>query len=236
MSDHPAPEPARFAFLLWPPAPGDADAMLAWLRDQGPAALEQAGASMVQVNLDDADVAAAQLRLSTFEEPVRAAVFASLDPAAAPEVLALLRGSAGRVEGWEVATSEPLVPAPSAVGQRAEGLANVALIRRRPDLDDAEFAQRWLGDHTAVAIRTQATTGYTQHRVVRALEPGTPEVHAIVEETFPLVAMTDMHAFYGSEGDDGELGRRMQELMDSVARFADDSRIDVVPSSRYVFA
>lgn len=236
MSDQPFDELGRFAFLLWPPAPGDADGVLAWLREDAPAALDQAGAGLLQMNLDDADVAAAQLRLSTFEEPVRAAVFATLDPRAVSEVLALLRGHAGRVEGWEVATTEPLVPPAGAAGQRAEGLANVALIRRRADIDDAEFVRRWQGDHTEVAIRTQSTTGYAQHRVVRGLEPGTPVVHAIVEETFPLAAMTDLHEFYGSGGDDEELGRRMREMMESVARFADDSRIDVVPSSRYVFA
>lgn len=236
MSDGPSRNLARFVFLLWPPAPGDADAMLTWLRAEAPAALDRAGAAMVQVNLDDADVAAAQLRLSTFDEPVRAAVFATLQPADADEVLALLRGHASRVEGWEVETTEPLVPPPSAAGQRADGLANVALIRRRPDIDEDEFVRRWQGDHTEVAIETQSTTGYAQHRVVRGLEPRTPELAAIVEETFPLEAMTDLHAFYGSGGDDDELGRRMTTMMTSVARFADDSRIDVVPSSRYVFA
>lgn len=236
MSDRPATEQTRFAFLLWPPAPGDAEGLLTWLREEAPVALDQAGAALVQVNLDDADVAAAQLRLSTFDDPVRAAVFATLDPDATPEVLALLRGHAVRVEGWEVETTEPVVPPPSAAGQRADGLANVALIRRRDDIDDAEFVQRWQGDHTEVALETQSTTGYAQHRVVRGLEPRTPVLHAIVEETFPLTAMTDMHVFYGTGGDDEELGRRMTTMMESVARFADDSRIDVVPSSRYVFA
>ncbi len=44
-----------------------------------------------------------------------------------------------------------------------------------------------------------------------------------------------MHAFYGSDGDDQELHRRLTELMTSVARIGFDRDIDLVPTSRYVY-
>jgi hypothetical protein len=74
-----------------------------------------------------------------------------------------------------------------------------------------------------------------QNRVVRPLTPVTPRVDAIVEELFPMSAVTDMHAFYGSGGDDAELARRMTILMESVAVMGADRDIDLVPTSRYVW-
>ena len=58
---------------------------------------------------------------------------------------------------------------------------------------------------------------------------------ALVEELFPSAGMTDMHAFYGSGGDDAELSDRLTRLMASVARIGFDHDIDLVPSSRYVY-
>ena len=58
-------------------------------------------------------------------------------------------------------------------------------------------------------METQATFGYVQNRVTGALTDDTPPVAAIVEELFPTEAMHDIHAFYGSDGDQAELDRRM---------------------------
>jgi hypothetical protein len=48
-----------------------------------------------------------------------------------------------------------------------------------------------------------------------------------------MAARTDIHAFYGSGGDDAELTRRMTRMLESVARFGAAENIDVVPTSRY---
>ena len=84
-------------------------------------------------------------------------------------------------------------------------------------------------------MATQATFGYVQNVVVRAVTEDAPRVDALVEELFPSAAMTDMHAFYGSGGDDAELNDRFTRLMTSVARFGADRDLDLVPSSRYVY-
>ncbi len=63
----------------------------------------------------------------------------------------------------------------------------------------------------------------------------TPPVAAIVEELFPMAAVSDIHAFYGSGGDQQELERRMTLMLESVSRFGADRHLDVMPTSRYDF-
>ena len=96
----------------------------------------------------------------------------------------------------------------------------------------------WLVEHTPIAIRTQATSAYLQHRCLAPLpgsHPDPPHVDAIVEELFPTAGMHDVHAFYGSGGDDAELSRRMTELMASVSRIGADRDLDLVPGSRHLW-
>ena len=62
-----------------------------------------------------------------------------------------------------------------------------------------------------------------------------PELAAVVEELFPTEAMHDIHAFYGSGGDDAELTRRITRLMESCAVMGADRDLDVVATSRYAW-
>jgi hypothetical protein len=111
--------------------------------------------------------------------------------------------------------------------------AGASVLRRPADLPREEWLRRWLDDHTAVAIETQATFGYTQNIVEQTLTADTPVVDAIVEELFPMAAVSDIHAFYGSGGDQAELENRMTSMLTSVARFGADRDLDVVPTSRH---
>lgn len=195
--------------------------------------LRFAGATRLQVNADDEDVAPAKLRLSTFEEPVRAVVSVwTEDDPDGPS--ALLASVAERSAGWEVEERIPLVPPPAADGQRSPAYAQMGLLRIPAQLDPGEWLRLWQGLHTSVAIETQATFGYVQNRVLRTIL-GNDRVDALVEELFPMAAMTDVHAFYGSGGDDAELRRRLALMIDSVTRFGAHANLDVVPTSRYVY-
>ncbi len=195
--------------------------------------LRAAGATRLHVNLDDADVAPAKLRITSFDEPVAAVVTVWVDQEPA-EVSRLLTDISERCAAWEVEERTPLIPPQTAPGERTPGLAQVAFLRIPPELDEAEWRHRWQDLHTAVAIETQATFGYTQNRVLRSVL-GNERVDAIVEELFPIEAMTSMHAFYGSDGDDAELQRRLERMMKSVSSFGADRNLDAVPTSRYVF-
>jgi serine/threonine protein kinase HipA of HipAB toxin-antitoxin module len=204
------------------------------LRDPGVhARLAGAGATRLQVNLDD-DAVAPAMRIPTFEDPIGAivSVWSDGDPARVTEVLATVTS---RLAGYEVEERLPIPPPEVADGERTEALANVAVLRRPAELTVAQWRHNWLVDHTPVAIATQATFGYVQNVVVRPVTEDAPRVDALVEELFPTAAMTDMHAFYGSGGDDAELDDRFTRLMASVARFGADRDLDLVPSSRYVY-
>jgi hypothetical protein len=193
--------------------------------------LANAGVRRLQLNLDDADVAQA-MRIPT-GEPIGAIVSADAD--ADGPVTEALRGVAGRVAGWEVEERQPIPPPASADGDRVDALANIAVLRRPAELSQEDWLHRWLVDHTPVAIATQATFGYVQNVVLRPVTPDGPRVDALVEELFPSAALSDMHAFYGSGGDQTELDDRLTRLMASVARFGADRDLDLVPTSRYVY-
>ncbi|WP_292677560.1 EthD domain-containing protein [Nocardioides sp.] len=197
------------------------------------ARLAEAGAARLQVNLDDEAVAAA-MRIPTFDEPIGAivSVWADGDTQPVTDVLATVTS---RLAGYEVEERLPIPPPDVADGERMDTLANVAVLRRPAELTVDEWRHNWLVDHTPVAIATQGTFGYVQNVVVRPVTEDAPAIDALVEELFPSAAMTDMHAFYGSGGDDDELNDRFTRLMTSVARFGADRDLDLVPSSRYVY-
>ncbi|NYJ02447.1 hypothetical protein HNR19_003145 [Nocardioides thalensis] len=197
--------------------------------------LAEAGATAVQVNIDDEAVAPA-LRFGP-GEPVTAvvSVWTDRDPLTA---IAAVVDAADEpdLHAWRVTEKVRLDPLPAPDGERADVYAQVALLRRPDSMSREDYLTYWQVHHTPIAIRTQNTCGYIQNIVEEALTPSTPEVAAIVEEHFPMAALTDPHEFYGSRGDDAELNRRMTELMDSVGRFGAGDGLDVVPTSRYFWA
>ncbi len=193
-------------------------------------ALAGAGATAVQVNLDDEEVAAA-MRFGP-GEPVTAvlSVWTDGETAAAVDVV---REWFGGVDAYRVSERVRLDPAPVPDGTRSDVLAQVALLRRPESMSREDYLAYWMIEHTPIAIRTQATSAYVQNIVEETLTAGSPELSAIVEEHFAMASMSDPHAFYDSRGDDAELERRMTELLTSVARFGADTGLDLVPTSRY---
>ena len=194
--------------------------------------LAAAGVRRLQLNLDDEDVAPA-MRIATGADHIGAIVSVWADTDA--EVTAALAEATGSLAGWEVDERLPIPPPESPHGERMDALANVAVLKRPDDLDRDEWLHRWLVDHTPIAIATQASFGYVQNIVTRELTDVPRQVDALVEELFPSAGMVDMHAFYGSGGDDAELNDRLTKLMASVARIGFDHDIDLVPGSRYVY-
>lgn len=195
-------------------------------------ALSAVGATSVQLNIDDEPVAAA-LRFGP-GEPIAGFVSVSTEgePAAVIDVVAAATGDPG-LHAYRVSERVRLDPMPTPDGQRCNVMAQVALLRRPESMSREDYLTYWMHTHTAIAIRTQNTSGYIQNIVDEALTPASPPISAIVEEHFPMAAMTDVHEFYGSRGDEAELNRRIAELMSSVAAFGADQGLDLVPTSRY---
>ena len=217
-----------------------ADADEGWctrLRVQVAADLLEIGAPGLAINVRDDAVRNSLMTLTTLEPAVVGFVTLWTQQSYGDQVratLARLDKECDDVAAYLVTESVPLPPPKTVSGERTPGLANVALLRRPDDLDDATWRQRWHIDHTPVAIETQSTFGYTQNAVVRPLTEGAPAFAAIVEELFPIEAISDLHAFFGA-ADDDDLRDRMERMVASTAAFGANRDVDTVPTSRYVF-
>lgn len=207
------------------------------LRRQVAADLLETGAPGLAINVRDDAVRKSLMTLTTLEPPVVGFVTLWTHQSYGDQVhaaLARLDQECDDVAAYLVTESVPLPPPEIVSGERTPGLANVALIRRPDDLDEATWRKRWHIDHTPVAIETQSTFGYTQNQVVHPLTPGAPRINAIVEELFPIEAISDLHAFFGA-ADDDDLRDRMERMMASTEAFGANRDVDTVPTSRYVF-
>jgi hypothetical protein len=213
------------------------DAWCARLRAHVAAKLLDTGLPGLAINVRDAEVRDSLMTLTTMDPPVAALVSVWTQQSYGEQVRAatsLLEKECDEVAAYLVTESVPMPPPQTVPGQRSAGLANVALLRRPADLDEATWLDRWHLDHTQVAIETQSTFGYIQNAVVRALTPGAPAISAIVEELFPAEAISDLHAFFGA-ADDNDLRSRMERMVASTAAFGANENVDTVPTSRYVY-
>jgi hypothetical protein len=213
----------------------------AWVdRLCGPVAavLQQLDLPGLTINVRDAPVRDSMMTLTTLDPPVQALVSLWVQQSYGEQVsraLEILGSEADQVPAYLVTESAPMPPPPSPPGARARGLANIALLRRPADMDEATWLTRWHRDHTPVAIATQSTFGYVQNYVVRALTPEAPRISAIVEELFPIESVHSLHAFFGA-ADDADLADRLGKMIASTSAFGANVDIDTVPTGRYVFA
>jgi hypothetical protein len=226
----------KIIYVLW--TGGDADLVGAV------GALADAGATGVQVNLADDDVApAAQWRIEN-HRPVADAFVSLWLPTAhittrgpIDSIVRTAAGADARVGAYLVTESCPLnnTRFPTSPGQRTPGFAQIALLRPPARQPFDEFLNAWLDDHTTVALDTQHTFAYVQNLVVRTLLAEGEPCEAIVEECFPEAAMTDVHAFFDAVDDDERLADHTNRMLASTARFLDLDRLDVIPTSQYAF-
>lgn len=228
----------KIIYLLWRPATVDMARWSRQLRETMPSALREAGVHAARLNLDDADVAAAgALRQKLLQDQPQALLQVWVDSAIAAlraPVDALVAAHAARWAGYLVTESQPLrnTRHPARTGQRTEGFAQMALLRRPLRLSAEAWLAHWHSVQTPVAIETQDTFEYLQNLVVRALNADAPLFDAIVEECFPADAMTDPQAFFDARGDEQKFQRNLQRMMDSVGGFL-DLPIDCIPTSQY---
>jgi hypothetical protein len=207
-------------------------------RQRGPVAdaILRLGVPGLSVNVRDGAVRDSLMTLTTLDPPVAAVVSLWTQQCYGDQVaaaLTLLQMEAELLAAYLVTESVPM-GGPLEINRRTPGLANIALLRRPAELDQETWLTRWQRDHTPVAIEIQATFGYTQNMVVRALTPDAPAIAGIVEELFPAEAITDLKAFFGA-ADDNDLQNRVSRMVASTSAFGANENIDTVPTSRYVF-
>lgn len=201
------------------------------LLDKAASELRAGGAREISINVHDEAVSAGK-PIRNSDPPVRAMVSFWMqnadDRRACEEALA---AQALRLVGYLVVESRPLVHRPPK-GERAPGMNQVTCISRRPGQDYDEFIHIWHGDHKRVAIETQSTTGYVRNVVARKLTAGAPDWDGVVEETFPIEALTDPRAFYAARSD-RELKVNLDRMIDSCQRFLDFGSLECTPMSEY---
>ncbi len=203
------------------------------LIEKGVPALREAGASRISVNVEDEEVAQGTgVRIRRSVPPIRAMVsfwMQNSDDRAPCE--AALAAEAASLAGYLVVESRPLVHEPP-VGERAGGANLVTCIVRKPDISFADFIDRWNNEHKRVALETQSTFSYVRNAVVRRLTEAGDDWDGIVEEGFPIEALTDPLAWYACDTKE-EHKRRLQRMMDSVTAFLDLSVLESTPMSEY---
>ena len=212
------------------------DHWCARLRGQVAKQILDLGVPGLSMNVRDAAVHESLMTFTTLDPPVAAVVSLWTQQyygTQASEAVALLDKECQSVAAYLVTESVPLAPQSVELGKRTAGLANIALLRRPGDMDPLTWLERWHIGHTPVAIKTQATFGYTQNVVVRPLTPDAPAIDGIVEELFPIEAISSLHSFFGA-ADDEDLGNRMNRMLASTTAFGANENIDTVPTSRYV--
>ena len=217
--------------------PDSDDEWIARLRGPIAAALLDLDLPGVTLNLRDGAVRDSLMTLTTLDPPVQGFVSLWTQQYYGTEIdeaLRMLRAEADDVAAYLVTESAPMPPPDSPPGERASGMANMALLRRPAELDEQTWLRRWHHDHTPVAIATQSTFGYVQNFVVRPLTAGAPPLSAIVEEMVPIEAVSSLHAFFGAS-DDADLTDRLNKMVASTAAFGANVDVDTVPTGRYVF-
>ena len=222
----------KLVYLLFQEADAPGAELRAALVDKAAPALRSAGATNLTVHVADEEVAAGTpLRRS--DPPIRAMVSFWLENAddRAP-CEAALAPLATRLAGWLVDEARPTIHE-RPKNERASGMCQVTCIAQKPDVSDAEFFRIWYGDHKQVAIETQSTFGYVRNLFVRPLTEGAPDQwKAIVEETFPIGALTDPRVFYDASSEE-ELKRNQTRMMESCNRFLDLEPLEFTFTSEY---
>lgn len=221
----------KIAYLLYEAADASGDGLRRRIESEALPVLRGAGAERILLCVNDEAMAAGKpIRRS--DPPIRAFVTFWMenadDRAAGEEALAKC---ARQIAGYSVSEARPLVHA-RAKGQRTPGMNQVTCIRRLPGMDDETFFQIWTVDHKKVAVETQSTTGYVRNVITRALTPNAPVFDAIVEEVFPIEALTSPNAFYAAP-DDETLGRNVKRMIESCNRFLDMAPLECTPMSEY---
>lgn len=224
---------------LW--ADGEREAFNARLLASLPAALAQAGARNIRLNLRDAAVEPAQGLIQQWQDPQQDAVVQFWLPSANArfrgEVDVALTAHSARFHAWLVTESTiiPNAAHPVPKGTRGWGWSQASFISFRQDMTRLAAIEFWHGHHTRVAIETQANFEYVQNLIARPLTEGAPAYDAFVEECFPAEAMTSPQAFFAALGDETKFHANLGMMMDSCNRFIDFTRIDIIPTSQHDF-
>jgi len=228
----------KLASVLWKPADHTHDAFRDALLAAAPD-LAKRGAMRLRIDVVDSHVAAGTgVRVGRMDPPKAACVFYWLDDAdARGPIEEALSALAARVETFLVVESEPLpnTTCVAPLGERTPGFNYVTCIEPKPGMAYADFISHWHGEHRRCAVEVQPTFAYVRNEIVRGFSANPPSWAAIVEEGFPIEALTDPHVWYRAEGSDARLAANRKRMIESCLAFLALDRVEAHPMSEYVF-
>lgn len=229
----------KLAYVLWKRGgETDGDFATRLLGELAPR-LRELGARHLKVCVVDRDVeAGAALRIGRMDPPKSGLATFWVDQAQDRAPLEdALRDGCHRIAGYLVVESRALVPATevAAPGERTPGFHLVTCITARQGLSRDAFIDFWHHRFRDVAIETQSTFDYVRNEIVRALTPEAPAWSAIVEEGFPIAALTDPAVFYDAVGDPEKQQANQARMFEHVQQFLDLAVIESHPMSEYAF-
>ena len=192
--------------------------------------------SALQINIADADVEPANnLAQSNYPPAPNAVIFIKVKSYFLADTLeSFLEKITSKVHGFVVSESIILDNSEkSPLGSRSEGFSQVVLLEKPETMSAFDWFDYWTNFHTKIAIQTQSNFIYVQNTVVRPLQKASPSFIAIIEECFPLEAMTDPEVFYNAKNNPEQFAKHLQIMMESCEKFIDFKKIEVIPTSRY---
>ena len=190
-----------------------------------------------QVNLADDDVSdASGLIQSSYPPSPDAIVFLKVKSLFhAEKELKVFESSSKKVFSYVVSESKIIEADESKnLNKRTEGFSQIVFLEKPKEMDRFSWFDHWTHHHTQIAIETQSNFIYTQNTVVRNLQKESPNFIAIIEECFPEGAMSDPEEFYAAKGNKELLEKNLGIMMASCKKFIDFSKIEVIPTSRYL--
>ena len=228
----------KIVTVLWKPAEmGKQEFADALLNDAAPE-MVGLGARRLKVCVEDDHVDGDALRMNPAPPPKSAMVsyWVECSEDRAP-LEAVLAGHAASLASFLVVESQPIVNTEliAAPGERTPGMVQVTGIVRKAGLDYEEFIRIWQQEQRPCAIETQSTFQYVRNEIVRPLSGSAPPWAAIVEEAFPIEAMSDPYVFFDAVGDDEKFSANIGRMVDTVARMLEMDQTDVTITSEYVF-
>jgi len=98
-------------------------------------------------------------------------------------------------------------------GTRSPGATLLALLRKRPELSEAEFIARW-ERHSTLSVRLHPLTRYHRNRVMRASGGEPPDCDGLVEERIGSLEDLAPERFYIGPGARDEATRSLDSYVD----------------------
>ncbi len=232
----------KVIYALWHSGDDGVAAFNCALLTELPNRLLSAGAQNVRLNIQDGAVSAGAGIRQKWKQPQPDAILQFWLPsnyhAYRKPFDTIVQYYCHRFAAWTVAESEILSPPNSLIAcnrVRAPGWAQIALIAKPDHMSHADWIMKWQDSHTRVAVDTQSNFSYIQNAVVRSLTDDAPEYVAIVEECFPLEALTDHQHFFNAQNDAEKFRHNLGLMMASCAQFIPTGKIDVFATSQYNF-